>query len=42
VLFHLGDYGEYILQAIFTVLGAMVMIGFVRNAQRVEPFTSRG
>jgi hypothetical protein len=41
VLFHLGEYGEYILQGIFFVLGVAVMIGFVRNAQRVEPFISR-
>ncbi len=41
VLFHLGDYGEYILQAIFTVIGAIIMVGFVRNAQRIEPFASR-
>ena len=41
VLFHLGDYGVYALQAIFFVAGAAVMIAFVRNASRVEPFTSR-
>ena len=38
VLFHLGEYGEYILQAIFFLLGVAVMVGFVRNAKRVEPF----
>lgn len=37
-LFHLGDYGAYVLQTVFFVLGAAVMIGFVRNAKRVEPF----
>ena len=42
VLFHLGDYGVYILQALFFVAGAAVMIGFVRNAKRIEPFMSRG
>ena len=41
-LFHLGNYGEYVLQALFFVLGAVVMGYFVRNAQVIEPFTSRG
>jgi hypothetical protein len=41
VLFHLGDYGVYALQAIFFLAGAAVMIAFVRNASRVEPFTAR-
>ena len=38
-LFHLGEYGVYALQILFFFLGVAVMIGFVRNAQRVEPFT---
>jgi hypothetical protein len=41
-LFHLGSLGAYILQGLFFVIGAAVMIGFVRNAQGVEPFTRRG
>ena len=41
VLFQLGDYGAYVLQGIFFVLGAAVMIAFVRNAQRIEPFVAR-
>jgi len=40
-LFHLGEYGVHILQATFFVLGIVVMVRFVRNAQRVEPFTAR-
>jgi hypothetical protein len=40
-LIGLGDYGIYTLQVIFFVLGVAVMIGFVRNAMRVEPFTAR-
>ena len=39
-LMGLGDYGVYALQIIFFVLGVMVMVGFVRNAMRVEPFTA--
>ena len=40
-LFNLGLYGEYILTAIFVVLGLVVMVGFVRNGMRIEPFVSR-
>jgi hypothetical protein len=39
-LFSLGEYGVHILQGVFFVLGVMVMISFIRNAQRVEPFTT--
>ncbi len=38
----LGDYGVYVLQAAFFLLGMFVMVIFVRNAMRVEPFTTRG
>jgi len=34
--------GTHIMQAIFFILGIMVMISFVRNAQRIEPFTRAG
>jgi len=40
-LFGLGEYGTYILQVLFFILGLAVMIAFVRNGMRVEPFTSR-
>jgi hypothetical protein len=40
--FGLGDYGAYVLQAAFFVLGMFVMVAFVRAAMRVEPFTTRG
>ena len=36
-----GDYGIYALQIIFFLLGVAVMVAFVRNAMRVEPFTAR-
>jgi len=41
-LFNLGIYGVYLLQAAFFIIGAIVMLAFVRNAQRVEPFVERG
>jgi hypothetical protein len=40
-LFGLGQYGTYILQIVFFVLGLAIMIAFVRNGMRIEPFTSR-
>jgi hypothetical protein len=39
-LFGLGEYGVHILQAVFFILGVGVMISFIRNAQKIEPFTS--
>ena len=39
--FGLGDVGAYVLQAAFFVLGMFVMAAFVRNATKVEPFTTR-
>jgi hypothetical protein len=41
-LFGLGDYGTYALQVAFFVAGLAVMVAFVRNARRVEPFVARG
>jgi hypothetical protein len=38
----LGIYGEHIMQGVFFLCGVAVMIAFIRNAQRVEPFTTRG
>jgi hypothetical protein len=40
-LFGLGDIGVYVLQTLFFVLGLAVMIYFVLNAMRVEPFFRR-
>jgi uncharacterized membrane protein len=40
-LFQLGEYGVYGLQILFFVLGIMVMIKFVVNARKVEPFVER-
>jgi hypothetical protein len=38
-LFHLGQNGVYILQGLFFLVGIAVMVRFVANARRVEPFT---
>lgn len=40
-LFGLGIYGEYILSAIFFLGGVVVMVAFVRNGMRIEPFVER-
>jgi uncharacterized membrane protein len=40
-LFQLGEYGVYGLQILFFVLGIVVMIKFVVNARKVEPFVER-
>jgi ABC-type dipeptide/oligopeptide/nickel transport system permease subunit len=42
ILFGLDDFGAHILQAILFGLGVVIMIAFIRAAQRVEPFTRRG
>ncbi|MFZ5732914.1 MAG: hypothetical protein ACOY4O_09275 [Pseudomonadota bacterium] len=39
ILFGLEERGTQIIQAVLFVIGVAVMIGFVRGAQRVEPFT---
>jgi hypothetical protein len=41
ILFGLDDTGAHILQAVLFGLGVLVMTAFIRNAQRVEPFTKR-
>jgi len=39
ILFGLETTGEHILQAVLFLLGVAIMVGFIRNAQRIEPFT---
>jgi hypothetical protein len=39
-LFDLGEYGTYILQVLFFIAGIGIMIGFVRNGMRIEPFVT--
>jgi nitric oxide reductase large subunit len=41
ILFGLDETSSHILQAVLFVLGVVVMAAFVRNAQRIEPFTKR-
>jgi uncharacterized membrane protein len=41
-LFSLGEYGTYILQVVFFVLGIAVMVIFVRRGMKIEPFVTRG
>ena len=38
----LGPYGVHVMQAVFFLCGIAVMAAFIRNARRVEPFTTRG
>jgi hypothetical protein len=41
-LLELGRYGEYAMQVVFFLCGVAIMVAFIRSAQRVEPFTTRG
>jgi hypothetical protein len=41
ILLGLDDTGAHIVQAVLFGLGVLVMIAFVRAAQRVEPFFKR-
>jgi hypothetical protein len=41
MLLGLGDYGVIGLRALLFVTGIYVMIAFVRQASKVEPFTTR-
>jgi hypothetical protein len=40
-LFDLGPYGVHIMQGLFFLCGIAIMVAFMRNARRVEPFTIR-
>ena len=42
ILFGLDDTGAHILQAVLFATGVFIMVAFVRNAQRIWPFTRRG
>ena len=41
-LFDLGSIGQRILDGVFVLCGIAVMVQFIRNAHRIEPFTARG
>ena len=40
-LFDLGSIGQRILDGIFVLCGIAIMVQFIRNAHRIEPFTAR-
>ncbi|MDB5546976.1 MAG: hypothetical protein JWP21_423 [Tardiphaga sp.] len=39
ILFGLDTMGEHILQVVLFLSGVAIMVGFIRNAKRIEPFT---
>ena len=41
ILLGLDDTGAHIVQAVLFGIGVLVMVAFVRAAQRIEPFTRR-
>ena len=41
ILLGLDDVAAHILQAVLFGIGVLIMIAFIRGAQRVEPFTRR-
>jgi hypothetical protein len=41
ILLGLDDTGAHILQAVLFGLGVLVMVAFIRAAQRIEPFFKR-
>jgi hypothetical protein len=40
-LFDLGSLGARVLDGLFVLCGIAVMVQFIRNAHRIEPFTAR-
>lgn len=40
-LFDLGSIGARVLDVIFVICGIAIMVQFIRNAHRIEPFTAR-
>jgi hypothetical protein len=41
ILLGLDNTGAHVLQAVLFAMGVLVMVAFVRAAQRIEPFTRR-
>ena len=41
ILFGLNDTSAHVLQAVLFAIGVMIMVAFIRAAQRIEPFTKR-
>ena len=42
ILFGLNDTAAHILQAVLFGIGVLIMVAFIRGAQRIEPFFRRG
>ena len=40
-LFDLGSIGARVLDVVFVICGIAIMVQFIRNAHRIEPFTAR-
>jgi hypothetical protein len=40
-LFDLGGMGARVLDIVFVLCGIAIMVQFIRNAHRIEPFTAR-
>jgi hypothetical protein len=41
ILFGLDDTSAHILQAVLFGIGVLIMVAFIRGAQRIEPFFKR-
>jgi nitric oxide reductase large subunit len=41
ILFGLNDTAAHILQAVLFGIGVLIMVAFIRTAQRIEPFFRR-
>ncbi|NOJ48648.1 hypothetical protein [Bradyrhizobium archetypum] len=41
ILFGLNDTSAHILQAVLFGIGVLIMVAFIRGAQRIEPFFKR-
>ena len=41
ILFGLNNTEAHIVQAVLFAIGVFIMVAFIRNAQRVEPFVRR-
>jgi nitric oxide reductase large subunit len=41
ILFGLNDTAAHILQAVLFGIGVLIMVAFIRTAQRIEPFFKR-
>jgi hypothetical protein len=41
ILFGLDDTSAHILQAVLFGIGVLIMVAFIRAAQRIEPFFKR-